>query len=235
MSSSALTWAFAQRLSTSAQQALLHVLADHADPSGLARQCQAEHLAEGSRLSRANLLKCLSALRSAGAIETAEKITEDGSRTFDVQLLLQKSVALHRSDKPSDPPRPVATAYDLKSPEGRAIILLHEIAELSDYLRKVMIRNGVVHYLRPVDPRLISLTLAGPKDAWPVLTRRQAGSWEKMLRETITVQVRKRLREGDRAPWSFAPSLAGKIYPPGIDPPADLMTEQDEQDAANFR
>jgi hypothetical protein len=229
MSSSALTWAFAQRLSTSAQQALLHVLADHADPSGLARQCQAEHLAESSRLSRANLLKCLSALRSAGAIETAEKITEDGSRTFDVQLLLQKSVALHRSDKPTDPPRPVATAYDLKSPEGRAIVILYNLAGLNSYLRSTMIRGGVVNYLRPVSPRLAALAQAGPDTDWPPeLNRQQAAAWEALLREYVIVQVRKHLAAGDRAPWLWPPSAEGKIYTTG--PPETLMTEQDAAD-----
>jgi hypothetical protein len=38
------------------------------------------------------------------------------------------------------------------------------------------------------------------------------------------------LREGDPAPWPFAPSATGKIYPTGSGPPDTLMSEQDMAD-----
>lgn len=228
MSATAFQWAFSQRLSTPQQQALLYVIADGADASGMARQCGADHLADCARLSRQTLLKCLAAMRDAGAIETADKFTEDGARVFDIRLLLEKQVALQRAEKLEDKPRPVATSYDLQSPEGRAIVLLHEISGLSQYLRSIMIRSGAVNYLQPVTPRMLAMIEAGKPDSWVVLSRQQAAAWEEFLRETVTVVMRKHLKEGDRAPWPWPPSAEGKIYATG--PPEPALSDQDAAD-----
>ena len=122
----------------------------------------------------------------------------------------------------------ISIAHRLETPEAKAIVTLHEIAGLGSYVHSVMIRQGVVNYLRPVTPRMRPLADAGPKDNWVVLERKQAASWEGFLRETVTVQARKHLREGDRAPWPWPPSTEGKIYTTG--PPETLMSEKDYAD-----
>lgn len=122
----------------------------------------------------------------------------------------------------------ITTAYPLSSPEGKSLVVLHEIAGLDQYLRGIMIRNGAVNYPRPVGKRLLTLADAGLRDAWVVLSRQQAAAWEGFLRETVTVQVRKHLKEGDRAPWPWPPSAEGKIYSTG--PPETLLSEQDVED-----
>lgn len=125
----------------------------------------------------------------------------------------------------------ITSTYPDGTPEAKALKVLHEIAGKSDFFRAVMWRTHGVTYAKPVTPRLLALAQAGPKDAWPELTRHGAGSWEDLLRDCLTVAVRRPLREGDRAPWPFAPSREGKLYTTG--PP--LMTEQDEKDLADFR
>jgi hypothetical protein len=124
----------------------------------------------------------------------------------------------------------ISNSHPLGSAEGSAIVVLHEIAGLGQYLRGVMIRNGAVNYQRPVTVRMRALADAGPKDSWPVLTRQQAAAWEGFLRETIAVQVRKPLKEHDRAPWPWPPSAEGKIYATG--PPEPQLSDQD---IADFR
>lgn len=118
-------------------------------------------------------------------------------------------------------------AYLQDSPEGRAIIVLYEIAAKADFVRQVMIRNGVISYAKPVGPRLLALAQAGPKDGWFVLDHRQAASWENVLRDAVTVQVRKHLLAGDRAPWPWPPSVDGKLYTEATGPPESLMTNED--------
>jgi hypothetical protein len=129
---------------------------------------------------------------------------------------------------PSGAPASISHAHPIDSREGKALVALYEFAGLGQYLRGIMIRNGAVNYLAPITPRLLAMAEAGPKDGWVVLNRQQASAWEGMLRETVTVQVRKHCREGDRAPWPWPPSVEGKIYTTG--PPETLMSEQDEAD-----
>jgi hypothetical protein len=230
MSVAALHWAFNQRMATPQQQALLYVIADCADPSGLARQCDADYLAESSRLSRAHLLKCISGLRSVRAIETTEKFAEDGKRLFDIQLLLDKEIVLQRSDKPDgkDPPKPVASGYDVRSPEGKCIIALYDLAGLGQYVRTIMIRDGRVNYQRIISPPVLALADAPPSKDWIALTHQQAGAWEQLLSESVTVQVRTRLREGSKAPWPWPPRKDGTLSSTG--PPETLMSDQDAED-----
>lgn len=124
----------------------------------------------------------------------------------------------------------ITTAHPLDSPSGKAIVALYQIAGCEQALRGFMIRNGAVSYRMPINPRLLALAQAEAKDDWVELTRQQAAAWESMLAETVTVQVRKHLREGDRAPWPWPPDKTGKIYT-ATGPPADgsLLSEEDHQ------
>lgn len=106
----------------------------------------------------------------------------------------------------------IARSHPLTSPEGRSLAALYALAELEPFLRSVMMRNGAIDYRKPVTPQLLALAHAGPKDGWTILSRQQAAAWEGMLRETVTVQVRKHLKEGDRAPWPWPPKKDGTIY-----------------------
>jgi predicted transcriptional regulator len=124
---------------------------------------------------------------------------------------------------------PASTGYPRDSVEAKSLATLYDIGGAGEAFRKInRSADGTVRYRLPVTPRLLKLAEAGPKDGWVVLNRQQAGAWEGMLRETITVQVRKHLREGDRAPWPWPPSVEGKIYTTG--PPETLMSEQDMAD-----
>lgn len=119
---------------------------------------------------------------------------------------------LRYAPDPSGAPVAISSSYPLSSDEGRAIVTLYEIAGLSDFLRSVMIRQGAVNYRMPISTQLLKLSEAPPSSRWRALDREQAGAWEGLLRETVTVAVRNRLREGSLAPWPYPPSLTGKIY-----------------------
>jgi hypothetical protein len=122
----------------------------------------------------------------------------------------------------------ISTGHPLASLDGKSLVVLHEIAGLDQYLRTIMVRSGIVNYLRPVTPQLLALAQSGPKDDWPALTRQQAAAWEGFLRETVTVQVRNRLKEGSHAPWPWPPRKDGSLSSTG--PPEALMTDQDLAD-----
>ena len=124
---------------------------------------------------------------------------------------------------------PASTAYPRDSIEAKALAVLFEIVGTGDFFRKVHRRSdGTVSYPKPVTPRLAALAQAPSPPEWMPLERQQAAAWEAFLRETVTVQVRKHLKEGDRAPWPWPPSAEGKIYPTG--PPDQLMSDQDFAD-----
>ena len=114
----------------------------------------------------------------------------------------------------------ISISYPVGSREGQAIILLHKIAGLQAYLDSVMIRKGVVNYIRPMTPRVAALA-AAPVSGWATLTHQQACAWDEMLREAIIVQNRHRLKEGDRAPWPWPPRKDGTLSQTG---PPDRMT-----------
>lgn len=115
------------------------------------------------------------------------------------------------------------------STEAKALIVLHEIAGASEGFRKIYRRSdGSVSCRMPMTPQLAALSQAPPSAEWVSLNRNQAGAWESLLRESVTIAVRKHLKEGDRAPWPWPPSAEGKIYATG--PPEVLMSEQDMAD-----
>jgi hypothetical protein len=121
---------------------------------------------------------------------------------------------------------PSHAAYPPDRPEAKALAVLHDIAAVGEFFRKVLRRSdGTISYLKPMTPRLAALAQAPQPAEWVTLERQQAAAWEGFLRETVTVQVRKHLKEGDRAPWPWPPSAEGKIYATG--PPETLMSEED--------
>jgi hypothetical protein len=123
---------------------------------------------------------------------------------------------------------PLTSSFPLGSDEGKAIVTLYEMAGLRDLLDRAMIRSGVVNYLLPMTPRLKAMAQAPGRAEWEPLTRQQAGAWEGFLRDAVTVPSRKRLREGDRAPWGWPPTVDGQVYAKGSDPPPDqLMRDED--------
>jgi hypothetical protein len=121
--------------------------------------------------------------------------------------------------------------YDLKSTEGRAICVLHDIAGLSQFLRGVLIRGNAVYYRKVVTPRLRALAEAMPRAQWVTLNRQQAAAWEGLLRDATNVQTRRPMREGDHAPWPWPPSLDGKVYTATAPPGGELGDEK----LANFK
>jgi predicted transcriptional regulator len=130
-------------------------------------------------------------------------------------------------EQPKEPTGP--TAWPRDSVEAKALTVLHEIAGKGEFFRMVHRRgDGTVSYPRAVTPRLAALAQAPQPPDWITLDRQQAGAWEGLLREAITVQSRHHLKEGDRAPWPWPPSVEGKLYPHG--PPEPELTEQELAD-----
>lgn len=114
------------------------------------------------------------------------------------------------------------------SAEARALVTLHELVGVGEGYRKIYVRADGVSYKKPMTPQLLAFAnIPAPAD-WVTLTHQQAGAWEGLLREAVNIQVRKHLKEGDRAPWPWPPSAEGKIYATG--PPEALMSEQDLAD-----
>lgn len=115
------------------------------------------------------------------------------------------------------------------TPEAKAVMVLHEIAGKSDAMWRIYIRGEVIHYPKPMTPRLAALAHAPDKDDWVSLNRQQAGAWEALLRDTVAVSNRNPLREGARAPWLWPPKVDGAIYTAETGPPESLMTEEDQE------
>jgi hypothetical protein len=122
---------------------------------------------------------------------------------------------------------PTFAAHALDSPEARALATLFEIAGKGAFFHTVMKRESGIFYTRVVTPQLATLAQAMPKADWVALDKRQAGAWEGLLREFVTVH-RPHLKEGDRAPWPWPPRKDGTLSTTG--PPETLMTEQDYSD-----
>lgn len=124
---------------------------------------------------------------------------------------------------------PAPTAYPRDSIEAKSLAVVHDIAGAGDFFRKVHRRGGgTVNYPKPVGPKLVALAQAPLSAEWVVLNRQQAAAWEGMLREIVIVQVRKHLKEGDRAPWPWPPRKDGTLSTTG--PPDTLMSDQDFAD-----
>jgi hypothetical protein len=126
-------------------------------------------------------------------------------------------------------PPSVSGSFPLASREGRAITTLYELAGCRDALHKIMIRNGAVSYRNPITPRLLALASVSSRDDWVPLTHQQACAWEAWFREVVTVQTRRALKAGDRAPWAWPPRVDGTLSP-ATGPPEVLITDQDITD-----
>lgn len=120
------------------------------------------------------------------------------------------------------------SAFALDSIEAKALATLFEIAGKGAFFHTVMKRPTGIFYTRTITPQLATLAQAMPKSDWVSLDKRQAGAWEGLLREFVTVH-RPHLKEGDRAPWAWPPRKDGSFSTTG--PPADLT----EQDMADFK
>jgi hypothetical protein len=121
------------------------------------------------------------------------------------------------------PPQPV---YMRDSAEAKAIRVLHEVVgRTSAFFTIFRQRDGSVTFTHPMTLQLTKFSEAPPPADWAVLTYQQAAAWEEFLRKIFGPgSVRRHLKEGDRAPWTFPPSMEGKLYPSGT-----LMTEDDYQ------
>lgn len=168
----------------------------------------------------------------AGIPEFFEGLKRSGrsKRPAAFTYLEQRRWTLLKEAANSVPRNP--TSHTRDSVEAKALGMLFRIIGATGFFHSVHYQraDGIVTYPKEVTPQLAALAQAGPEDGWAVLDHRQAGSWEAFLRKYVTLQVRKRLVAGDRAPWPWAPSIEGKLYPAGSDPPDILMTEQDQQD-----
>jgi predicted transcriptional regulator len=121
-----------------------------------------------------------------------------------------------------------SAAFPRDSAEAKALVALHEVAGAVDGFRKIYVRADGVSYRKPMTPQILALAQVPPQADWVTLTRPQAGAWEGLLRDAVTIMVRRHLREGDRAPWPWPPSVEGKIYTADAAPPplsADDMAD----------
>lgn len=116
------------------------------------------------------------------------------------------------------------------SPAAKAVALLYELSGNSSAINGFMRgRDGSIYYLLPVTPQLLALAQAPAKTEWVTLDYKQAGSWNGLINEFVKLSVRGHLKEGDRAPWPWAPSKDGTIYA-ATAPPETLMSEADIDD-----
>ena len=118
-------------------------------------------------------------------------------------------------------------AHTHDSLEAKALATLFEIAGKGAFFHTVMKRPSGIFYTKPVTPQLATLAKALPKSDWVTLDKRQAGAWEDLLREFVTVQ-RPHLQEGAVAPWKWPPRKDGTFSPTG--PPQPDLSEQEMAD-----
>lgn len=142
----------------------------------------------------------------------------------------KKRVERQLAERGETEPRPV---YAIDSAEAKAIRILHDIVGRTSAFFTIFRRgDGSVTYTKPVTEQLAALAQAPPPSDWVHLTRQQAGAWDGkggfLSKFFDPGLVRLHLVEGSRAPWPWPPSIDGKLYPAGDDPP--LMSEQDLQE-----
>ncbi|QPF81655.1 hypothetical protein IC762_17670 [Bradyrhizobium genosp. L] len=236
MSAKALNWAQDQRLANPLQQIILQAIGDWADPKGIARGCDLTYLADAARLAPASVRKHLTELREANTLDLVEKFNEDGGKVYDFTLHLGDAVALRRvplsKDEKKEKPQPQGPAsYPAGSIEAKAIRVLHDMCGRSSAFFKIFRKaDGSVTWSKDMTPQLAALGTpeCPPAERWVRLNRQQAGAWEDLMRHYFEQGVlRQKLQEGSLAPWPWPPSLDGKTYPVGAEPP--LMTDDDYQ------
>lgn len=94
MSIATMNWALTQRLESSAQQALLYVIADSADPNGVTRHCDPDYMAVNSRMSRASMFRRLAEMEAFGLLNRRKYYTESGAPRYEISLNLDVRVVL---------------------------------------------------------------------------------------------------------------------------------------------
>ena len=130
-----------------------------------------------------------------------------------------------------DTPATINTAYPVNSREGKAICLLYKTAGLQAFLETVMIRKGVVNYIRPMTPRIAALAEA-IDDRGVILTHQQAGAWDEFIRDSVTATNRRRLQDGNWAPRPWPPRKDGTW--PTAGPPTLTTRDENDDDLRNF-
>lgn len=117
-------------------------------------------------------------------------------------------------DASGSKPATISTSYPVGSHEGRAIIALHELAGVGQYLRDVKIHNGAVSYRNPITPQLLALADLKPRSEWTCrLSRRGAGAWNEFIRNQLGGLLFSRLAEGFSVPEPFPPLVDGTWSP----------------------
>lgn len=121
---------------------------------------------------------------------------------------------------------PASATFARDTAEARALIALHEIAGVAAGFRQIYVRADGVTCRTPMTPQLAALAQVPPQAEWVELTRQQAGAWESLLRDTVTIQTRRHLREGSSAPWAWPPRKDGTLSPI-TGPPEGQLTDED--------
>jgi hypothetical protein len=91
--------------------------------------------------------------------------------------------------------------------------VLHDLVGRGEAFRKIYRRSdGSVSFRSAVTPQLARLADVPNAPEWPELTHQQAGAWESFVRQFFDdAMVRKRFREGARAPWAWPPRKDGSL------------------------
>lgn len=105
----------------------------------------------------------------------------------------------------------VPTTFAPASREGRALATLHRIGRSDEFYFKAVCRQGVVCWSRAIDAQVLTLADAAPREQWVELSYQQAGAWEAFLQAQLKLKSRRRLREGDLAPWPWPPKRDGTL------------------------
>jgi hypothetical protein len=119
------------------------------------------------------------------------------------------------------PPPPRPDSFPADSPEGRAIVALHQVARKS-----ISAINGRVSYRAEITPQILAFAEAGERSSWPWLersedTRDQIAAWARFIEEHVpgprmslieTRGLGMDQRTGIHAPWPWPPKKDGTIY-----------------------
>lgn len=134
---------------------------------------------------------------------------------------------------PQKPETPTIKSYPLDSVEARAILILHDMVAMREFVMRVSrSADGGLSYRGAMNERLKAMAQAPAPSEWVTLTFQQAMAWERFLSDHITANRVRRMAEGSRAPWHWPPSVEGKIYTTATGPPDMALREQD---AADFK
>ena len=120
-----------------------------------------------------------------------------------------------------------AKVYPLDSPEGKAVATLYDIAGKRSLFDAVM-KRGVS--FKTVTPQVLALEQTPPQAQWIDLAEpAQVAAWDRFIAAQLPKINRAELKLGDKAPWPWPPSVAGKVYTAGSGPPGTLMSEDDAE------